>query len=408
MVCALKAGGSRSISVGRATFRNGLVVAQVALSLVLMIALGLLFRSYVRMQGIDPGFDPESVLTFELSIPELRYDTQEKAMQVWSTLHQRIVALPGAISVGSIDRLPVRDGGIWNYIHAADSPPATPADRMEAERRLAAPGLFRTLGVPLLAGRAISDADRPGVPPVVVINQALAEQFFPGGSPLGRKLVLPWDPEIRMEVIGVVGDLMEHGPETVTPPTFYMAAWQRHPLTMQFAVRTAGNPLASVAALRAAVRDFDADIPLSQVATMSSRIDRYHGDSIFRASLVGLFAVVALLLTAIGLYGVMVYFVRQRAREISIRLALGARTADIFSLVVGRGMAMVGLGVVAGVAGGLGVARFMRNLLFGIAPNDAATYGAVSICLAMVALLACLLPARRAMKLDPADALKAE
>ncbi|MCP4654368.1 MAG: ABC transporter permease [bacterium] len=406
---ALKAGGDRGTSDGRSGFRNGLVVAQVALSLIMLIASGLLLRTYQRLQSVEPGFQAGGVLTFELQLPALKYDAPAEIEQTWAVLRERMLALPGIEAVGAIDQLPVRSGGTWNYVHTSERPPATDAEMMGAQRRFAHEGFFQTLAVPLRAGRSFEPGDRQGAPSVVIINETLAEQFSPGEDPLGRVLVLPrWDPPVHMEIIGVVGTVMENGPGATPPPIFYMAARQSPFGRTRFLVRTAGDPLDSAGVLRTTVHEVDGDIAFSQVETMESRLAGFLDQPRFRTLLVGVFAMVSLLLASVGLYGVLACFVRQRTRELSIRMALGAGAGNVFARVVGKGMAMVGMGIGLGLAGGFAGAQVLRRLLFGVAPTDAVTFASVSLCLAWVALVACLVPAWRAVRIDPCEALRVE
>ncbi len=423
---SLKAGGGRGNSDRRAGLRNVLVVAQIALSLMLMIASGLFFRSYQRLTSVDPGFRAESLLTFQLQLPFFEFDTPEELDQAWSGIHEKLRALPGTTAVGAVDRLPISGNAPTNFVHAADRPPASQEDQRTATRRFASEGFFQALGAPLLSGRAFEAADRPGSPPVVVINETLARQFFSAdaslvplrGDPLGRTLVLPkWDPPVHLEVVGVVADVAERGPGLEPPPIFYMAARQRPGDAMRFLLRTEevtpegdkwGNPLALAATLSRVVKEVHADVAVSQVSTMEARLADSLAQPRFRTTLVGLFALVSLIMAAVGLYGVLVCIVRQRGRELGIRLALGAQARDVFALIVGRGMALVGIGIGLGLAGAFAGTRIIRSLLFDIVPTDAPTFGAVSICLGLVALAACLEPAWRAMRIDPCEALRAE
>ncbi len=406
---ALKAGGRRGVANGRSGFRNGLVIGQVALSLMMLIAAGLFFRSYLRLRTVEPGLGTHNVLAFELQLPAFTYDADAKIEHAWTALRERLLALPGVEAVGSIDQLPMRSGGTYNFVHAAERPPASEAEKIGAQRRFVGEGFFRTLRVALLTGRTFGPGDEPGAPPVVVINETLAKQVFPGEEPLGKVLVLPWEPPVHMEVVGVVGDVMENGPAAPPPLIFYMPSRQWPRGTMRFLVRTRrSDPLEMVPALRRSVRETDKNIPFAQVQTMDSRLAGFLAQPRFQTLLVGLFAVVSLILAVVGLYAVLAYFVRQRVRELSIRMALGAGVRNVFALVVGRGMAMVGLGIAIGVAGGFAGVRVLRSLLFDVAAGDALTFGSVSLCLALVALTACLVPAWRAVRIDPSEALRGE
>jgi putative ABC transport system permease protein len=405
----LKAGGGRGASDRRGSFRSGLVVAQVALSLMLMIASGLFYRSFVSLQGVDPGFQAESVVTFQLQLPPFKYQTAEEIEVAWDEVYGRLLTVPDVQAVGSIDQLPAGgSGGTWNYVHAADRPPVTPADRLMGRRRFAMEGYFTAMRIPLLAGRLYESTDRGEAPPVVVINEAMAEMAFPGEDPLGKILVLPWTPAVNMEVIGVVADILEVGPGAPPVGTFYMAARQRPQTTMRFLVRTGGDPLDAIASIRRVVAEVDSDIPVAAVQTMEARLAGQLAQPRLRSLLVGIFALVALVLASIGIFGVLAYFVRQRAHELSVRLALGAGSGSVIGLVLRRGLALVGLGVLFGLAGGLAGAQLLQGAFFGVSPADPITFGGMSLCLVAVAVVACLLPAARAVRLDPASALKSE
>jgi predicted permease len=405
---ALKGCAGNRIGGGKTGLRNILVVAQVALSVTLLVATGLLLGSYMRLQRVDVGLRAESLLTFELQLPAHKYTEQPHIQQAWEELHQRMLALPDVKSLGAIDQLPAQGGGTYNTVHAAHRPPVDPGDGVAAQRRFVSDGFFQAAGIPLVAGRTFQATDTLDGPRVVVVNQALAETAFPGEEPLNRVLILPWDPPVEMEVVGVVGNVKEFGPDTPSPPAFYMSSRQFSQADMRFLARTDGDPLRTVGALRHVVREIDADIPLSQVATMESRLEQFFAQPRFRTGLVGLFALVTLVLACIGVYGLLACVVRQREREISIRVAVGARAWDIFLLVVGHGMLLVGLGIGVGLLGGLVAAHVMRSFLYDISPADAVTFASMSLSLGLVALLACVGPAWRASRIDPCHALKAD
>ena len=403
----LKAGGARGSGHRRAGLRNALVVAQVALSLMLMIASGLLMQSYLRLQGVEAGFNAEHVLRAELQLPEWKYGSRPAIEQAWSDLHERLRALPAVTSVGAIDQAPIRSGGTWNTIYPADRPPKDAAQRAQfgAERRFASDDYFSTMGIPILMGRALQPSDRLGSSAVVVISDTMAQQYFPDESPLGKELVL-W--RRNFEVVGVAGDVREFGLAEGFPKLFYLPSRQATPSRMELLIRTSGDPLQLAAALRKAVWEIDAEIPISGLQTMESRISGSLARPRFRTFLVGMFAATALLLALMGLYGVLAFFVRQRHRELGIRIALGASPGKIIGLVVRKGMTMVGIGIGLGILGGFTVGRLMQSLLFEVAATDAFTFGGVSLCLAAVTLAACIVPALRAVKVDPQQVLRVE
>jgi predicted permease len=403
----LKAGGARGFSQAKSRFRSALVVAQVSLSLMLLIASGLLIRSYSQLNEVDPGFPEEGILGAELQLPDWKYESPEESGQTWELLYDRVGALPGVISVGSIDQPPIRSGGTYNTIYRTDNPPASAAERaeMSGQRRIASAGYFETMGIPLLSGRVFDRNDRVGTPNVVVISATMAEYFFPNEDPLGHDLFV-WG--MNYQVIGVVGDVKEFGLEADFPRVFYMSGDQFPRIQSNLFVRAAGNPLELAPALRRAIWEVERDIPISGLEVMESRLSRSLAQPRFRMVLVALFGVVALILAAMGLYGVLAYFVRQRARELGIRIAMGARPGNVMGLVVAKGMTLVGLGILVGLAGGFAGGRVLDSLLFDVSATDALTYGAVSLFLVVVALLACMVPALRALRVDPQEVLRVE
>jgi putative ABC transport system permease protein len=407
---ALKVGGARGAGGHRTRFRNGLVVAQVALSVTLLLASGLLVRSFLKLQRVDLGFRAENLLTFRAQLPAFKYRTPAEVQQVWDGLLQRLEALPGVRAAGAVDRLPFIGRGPWNEVWAEGHPPASAADAQGATRRFVSDGFFSAMGIPLLAGRTFEVTDGPDRPPVTVVNETLARQFFPGEDPIGKTLVLDWSPPVKLSVVGVAGDVSELGAGTALAPTFYLPARAMALTDMSVLVRTTADPLRAVGSVRGTVNAVDHDIPLSSVRTMAERVSTTLAQPRFRSAMVMLFALVSLILSAIGLYGVLAYFVRQRSREIGVRLALGAGQGAVRRLVILRGMALVGAGSALGVVGGFAAARVIRgqNWLYGIGAVDPLTVGGVICSLAAVAFIACLVPAIRAARMDPAEVMRAE
>jgi putative ABC transport system permease protein len=402
----LKAGGGRAIGEGQSRVRGILVVAQVALSVILLFGSALLFESFVGLERADPGFRPDNLLTFQLQLPVYRYASPEEAAQAWDAVRARLLALPGVRAVGAVDRLPFVGRGPWNSVWAKERPPASVAEARGATRRFTTEGFFAALAVPLRRGRVFERADFRGLGLVTVVNEALAREFFPSEDPVGRFLMLPWqDPPLALRVIGVTGDVSELGVGVEPTPTFYLPTVpQRGPQrTLNMLVRTAGDPLALVGAVRQALREVDPDIPMSQVATMSARYSDAIAQPRFRTTMVAIFALVSLLLSAIGLYGVLAYLVRQRRRDIGIRLALGAGRGAVRRLVMTQGMVLVAWGCAIGAR-----AIASQGWLFEVGADDPVSLGAVILCLGLVALLACLVPADRAARVDPAEVMRAE
>ena len=403
----LKVGGTRGSSQGKSGFRNALVVTQVALSLVLMAASGLLLRSYLELQAVDPGFETERLVRAEMQLPSWRYQAPEEIENAWSQLSERLRAMPGVLSVGAVDQVPIRSGGTWNTIYPVERPPTNAAERARygAQRRFASPSYFETLGIPILMGRPFESTDRVGSPPVLVLSATMAERWFPEQNPLGKELFV-WSQS--WQVVGVASDIREFGLDREYSPVFYMASNQVTPDRMQFLIRTAGDPLELVADLRRTIWEFDGAIPISGLETMDARITGSLAQPRFRMMLVGLFAGMAVVLASTGLYGVLAFFVRQRVHELGIRIALGASPFSVIGVVLRRGMALVGVGIGIGLAGAFAGGRVMQSLLFDVAPTDILTYVVVSVTLAGVSLLACVVPARRAMRVDPQEVLRVE
>jgi len=404
--------GSQSTKTGKSLrVRSALVVAQIALSLVMLLGSGLLLKSLYRLQHVEPGFDPQGVLTMEVQVPSYRYDEDWKIEQFFSGALERIRTLPGVVDASGVSELPLR-GGRWNYVHAAERPPRDPSERLGATRRHTMDGYFRTLKIPLLAGRAFDPADRLDSKSVTVVSKALADQFYPGENPVGRTLVLPaWgDDGLYMEIIGVVGDMKDYGLDMESRPIFYLPFRQIPQYTLNLAIRIDldGDPTSLAPAVRSAIWDLEKDVPITNVVTLEAEVSESTASQKFQTFLLGTFAAIALILAAIGLYGVLAYFVSQRTRELGIRMALGANSARVIAEVAGKGAALAGLGIGFGLAGGLVMARLLRSLLFDITPYDPITYITVAAFLTVVAVAACVLPARRALKIEPVTALKNE
>jgi predicted permease len=399
---------------GGQRLRAALVVSQVAVSLVLLVGAGLLVRSFARLAATNLGFDTQHLLTGDIQLPGSAYPP-ERRFQFFDTLRRDFGAIPGVSAAGFIDRLPIRQRYGNMPVWAAAHPPADPADRPSANIRLVFPGYFDALRIPLLGGRDFSDSDRKGTARVVVINQRMAKTLFPGQNPIGQHVMAvlggftPGEPEVGCEVIGVVGDVRT---DTVNQParmTMYVAYDQVTPRpTMRFAVRTALPPETIADSVRKAVAARDADLPLGPLMTMDQLISNSLLSQRVTAITLTLFAAIAMLLAGIGLYGTLAYWVNQRMHEIGIRVALGARRRDILHLIVGHGMRLALMGAAIGVAASLALTRLMRQMIYGVAPYDPLTFAAVTAGLALLAGAACYLPARRAVRVDPVETLRAE
>jgi putative ABC transport system permease protein len=405
---ALKEGGRGGTDgLGRKRVRSLLVVAEVALSLVLLVGAGLLMKSFVRLRNTDPGFDSSNTLTASLSLASARYDTDEKIADFYRRLVERVRAMPGVESVGAVTPLPLSENGYSFSFSIVGQPPLPPGQGQSASARFVTPEYFRAQGIPLRAGRVFTDADKAGAPGAIVVNEAFARRYFPGVEPLGQRLSLGVN-DIEGEIVGVVGNI--RGVRLATPavPEYYVPEATAAFSDMTLVVRTKGDPASLTPALRQAVAEMDKDQPLYDVRTMDSLVARSVARQRFSMTLVGVFAALAMLLAAVGIFSVMSFMVSQRTHEIGIRMALGARPRDILSMVVRQGLVLTLAGVCVGLAGAFALTRLMSGLLYEVSATDPVVYGSITALLATVAVLACYVPARKATKVDPLIALRYE
>jgi predicted permease len=404
---ALRSGGGRGGSERRMRSRSFLVISQVALSMILLITSGLFFRSFLAIQGVDPGFETESLLTAGLQLPGHKYESPEELALAWEQTLQSLEAIPGVVGVGAADWLPVTPGGgPWNGLSRPSQGSEEAQDQVPASRKFVSRAYFEALGVPMRAGRPFIADDRPGTEDVMVLSESLAQVLFGDENPLGQPVNLWGRP---FQVIGVTPDVAEEGLGAQGRPVFYISANQFPQPSLRLVLRTGGaDPLSVTSTLRERLRELDRDIALSNIQTMETRIGLTLSQPRFRTTLVGSFALVGLLLAAFGLYGVLAYLVTRRQHEIGIRMAVGARSEDVVGLVLRQGMGMVGVGAALGLVMGGAASVVLRNLLFGVSPADPITLGGASLILLAVALVASLFPARRAVRTDPLTALRAE
>ena len=404
-------GGFRFLKGNR--LRSLLVVAEVALSIMLLAGAGLLIRSFVRLVDVDPGYDPANVVTAQLSLPSAKYRTATAQQAFFTALLDRMSAVAGVRAVGTTNMLPLTPGNMILTFGIQGQPqPTSPQDMPRASVRIVSSGYAEAMGLHLVEGRFFSSRDTAATAPVLVVNESAARQYFDGHAVGSRVQLFGPDP---IEVVGEVGDVRHTGLDAAPQPEMYLLGSQvagelpaAGPGGMSLVVRSAGDPLALVPFLRQAVLDLDHDIPLDNVMTMEARVSASVAGPRFYALLLGAFALLALVLASVGLYGVLAYNVTQRRREIGVRMALGAERGTILRLVVRQGLVLTFVGVVLGVAGALGVTRFLKTLLFGVTPNDPGTYVAICALLVIVAGLACWVPARRAARVDPMAALRFE
>jgi putative ABC transport system permease protein len=401
---SLKEGGRGGSEGGqRNRIRNGLVVIESAVAVVLLIGAGLLVRSLWQLQNTDPGFDAHNVLTMRVDLTEQKYPTAEKSATFFNQLEGRIGNLPGVEAVGTVSELPL-SGQPNDMPYTVEGRPASSDEGYDDDFRRVNQNYFRALRIPLLRGRNFTEQEVRQSAKLVIISDLLARQVFPNEEPLGKRLVFGMRPQ-PFEIIGVVGDIRHRALERQPEPAMYLPTYDGW---MNVVIRTKGDPLALTAAVRKEVLAIDHDQPIAAVKTMEQWVGTNVAAPRYRTTLIGLFAVLALILAATGIYGVMSYSVTQRTREIGVRMALGARQFDVLKLVVRQGMVLVLIGVGLGLAGSIALTRVMASLLFGVTAKDPLTFVLVATLLALVAFVACYIPARRATKVDPLVALRYE
>ena len=403
---ALKAGG-RGATGGRNRAHAAFVVVQVALSLVLLVGSGLLLRSLYLLTTVDPGFRAEGLLTLEVALPAASYEEPARQAELAREVVARVGRLPGVEAVGAGYPLLYDDSQISLSYFRPERPPQTPAERTSAAWRPITPGYFRALGIPVLRGRDVLETDLASTQPVIVVNETLARRCFGDEDPLGRQLTIGYD-DLTLEVVGVVRDIRSAGLGSEPGPEMYTAFSQTPWPGLGLFVRSAGSPEAIARQVGSSVQSIDPDLPLFGIRTMEKRLADSLAQQRFSAALIGLFAVVALALSAVGIYGVMANAVAQRTREIGVLMALGAQQRDVLRIVVGRGMALTLAGAAVGVVGAGALTRALTDMLYGVTATDPIAFTAMTVVLAAVAFVACYIPARRASRIDPAVALRSE
>ena len=408
----LKEGGRGSSGDRRGlAIRRGLVVATVALALTLLAGAGLLVKSFARLVGVDPGFKPDHLLTFNISLPQLRYNNDTLQIAAFERITSALEAVPGAAKVGATSTLPF--SGQWSTgsfsIEGYQVPKGAPSPW--GDQRVVTPNFLSTLGAPVLKGRLFGPEDRAGTPRVVIVDQEMVNRYWPKDDPIGKRITFNQLTDSTIDwltVVGVVGHTSHEGLDAQRRVQMYFPLEQVAVNSMSFIIRTSGDPNALLPSVKAAVRAIDADLPFSRVTTMEALVEQSTGPRRFSMLLLGLFSLVAVGLASIGLYGVMSYNVTQRSRELGVRLALGAATRDLLGLVLRQGMRLVLLGVAVGLVAALAATRLLRSMLFNVSSTDPVTFILIALLLLGVSLLAIWIPARRATKVDPIIALRAE
>jgi putative ABC transport system permease protein len=402
--------GAPSVSGSRRTrlLRQAFVTAEIALALTVLCGAGVLGRSLIALQHVNPGFNAESALTLRVSLPQRSYADSNAQHSFYSRVFEGLSALPEVTSVGGTSFLPLAGVGPGTSFWRADAPQPPPTERPVVDARPVTPGYFKAMSIPMLAGRDVNDADTEDKRPVAVINETFARQIYPGENPIGKTFILNLGNDQPHEIVGVVGDVKLTTVEGEIRPTAYLSSRQYAFGLMTFVLRTNGDPARVGPAAVRVIRQIDPLLPVAAVRPL----DAVFAESIARprltAAAMSVFAAAALLLAALGVYGVVAYSVSQRTREFGIRVALGARPSQIIGIVVGQNLRIVAIGLTAGIAAAIPATRLMRGLLFQVGPNDPMTFVAIGVTLAAVAIVAAYLPARRGTQVDPVVTLKAE
>jgi putative ABC transport system permease protein len=406
----LKAGTRATWARGSSLLRNGLVIVQVAISVMLLIGAGLLIRSLTLQMNVDLGFNPTHVLTAGVTLPENDYSSSEKRVAFFRSLIEEVEALPGVISAAITSQLPIVHPAGNIYVYPIDEPPQEGESQTRgwADFRIVTPGYLKTMGFPLLSGRDIAETDTEGSPRVMIISQSMVEEFFPGQDPLGQKLLVDMGEIVTHEVVGVVADARLNRITSEPRNAMYMSYFQVPRRGMQIVARSEGDPAALTGPMREILRAKDPNIPLAEPTTMASIIGDALSDFRIITSSLGVFSSIALLLALVGLYGVLAYYVSQRYHEIGVRMALGANARQVARLVLSRGMGLVGAGLVVGLAGSYWATKLIQQLLFGVEPTDPATFVVAASGFGLIGLMACLVPAWHATRVDPVLTLQAE
>jgi putative ABC transport system permease protein len=422
---ALKEGGrGDSDGVGRNRLRSFLMASEFALAFMLLIGAGLMVRSFYALQSIDPGFNPNNVLSMVVSVAGTKEEEANRRVVFYRDLLQKVRALPGVNAAGAINHLPLA-GDLWDRSFEIEGrPQPRPGESPDAVYRIVMPGYFHTMRLPLRSGRIITDHDDARAPGVVILNERAAHEYWPGESPIGKRITITGGSNSRpdwLTVIGVVADARQYDWAADPYPEMYLAALQTpeflgagtdpigpHMSYITLVVRADGNPDDLASAVRQTVWSFDPNLAISQVLTMDQAVADATAQPRFEVMLLGLFGAVALILAAVGIYGVMNYSVSRRTREIGIRISLGASRGDVLRMVIRQAMVQAAIGTVAGIAGAVLLSKVMTKMLYGVQPTDPITFGGVTVILGLAAFIATGVPARKAAQIEPMTALRSE
>lgn len=399
--------GARGSTGGHHTVRSVLVVLEVAISLVLLVGAGLLIRSFYRLQQVNPGFNPNKAMAVSINLPGRKYPQGDQQSAFFTELIGRVSALPGVKAVGATQSLPIQSDFLVGF-KIDGRPPAAPGEDVSTNYYAVTTGYFEAMGIPLLRGRLFTEQDNKTAPSVAIIDEALAKKFFPDEDPIGKRISLSQGTERYREIVGIVGDVKQYGLAQPTTWQSYEPYLQSTFGGMTLVLRTDGDPTTLTSAIRSEVLAVDKEQPVSGIRTLEQMVADSISQQRFSMLLLGVFAAVALILAVVGLYGVMSHSVTQRTHEIGIRAALGAQNMDIIKLVLSQGMILALIGVLIGLGASYALTQVMTTLLFGVTATDTLTFVGISVLLIGVALGACFVPARRALKVDPIVALRYE
>ena len=406
----LKEGGRSGSGAGRGRLRSLLVVAEIALSLVLLVGAGLMMRSFISLQSVNAGIDPQGVLTFNIGLAGAKYRPPEKRVAFFAQLLERVRALPGVQSAGSNSGLPLSGMNWGRGLTVEGFPVLSTGEAPTINHCVISPSYLAAMGIRILKGRDFDERDQKDSQKVTIIDERLAKEYWPDEDPIGKRIRFgpPEDNEPWHTIVGVVAEVKHDRLDASTRKSVYLPFAQKPIGSSSLAIRTTGRPENLISAVRAQVKELDPDLPITRVMPMTEIVARSVWQPRLYTALFGVFAAVALILATVGIYGVMSYAVTQRTREIGLRMALGAGRKDVMKLVVGQGVVLAALGVGVGLVAAIGLTRLMSSLLFGVTATDPSTFVAVSVLLAGVALGACFVPARRAAKVDPMVTLRYE
>jgi putative ABC transport system permease protein len=406
-------GSSGGVASRRA--RNTLVMAEMALAVVLLVGAGLLIRSFSKLLAVDPGFRPERVITFSIAAPDTKYRQYAERRALVSNLIDRMKRLPGSQGAAVVTGLPLSNMMMRTWAHIEGTPQESPAERKVTDVSMVTPGYFATMGIPLVSGRDFSDRDGSGAPVVAIVNQEFVKRYFPNENPIGKRIELGWqqdtaatggDMTLGGEIVGVVGNVKRRGLSQEIYPETYASFMQPTFSTFSVVVRSTANPSTVMSAIRVQMRELDRDLPLTELRQLSELVSASVSRPRFYTTVLGVFAAIALVLAAVGIYGVISYAVSLRTRELGIRIALGATGRQVSGLVLQQGVLLALAGVVVGGVGAYWLTRLLSRMLFGVSATDPLTFVAVAGLLTAIAALASYIPARRAARVDPLLAMR--